>query len=62
MRLGYYVEGKFFAGKLHQATAFAQNRANEYSRNVKLTFVNHDLTEKVISTLKPAQNQQQAVA
>jgi hypothetical protein len=60
MRLGYYVEGKFFAGKLHQATAFAQNRANEFSRNVKVTFVNHDLTEKVIDNRKPVQNQQVA--
>lgn len=60
MRVGYYMEGKFFANKHHQAIAAAQFRANEYSRNVKVTFVNHDQTEKVIQICKPLQMQKAA--
>lgn len=34
MRPGYYVEGRYFAERFHQAEAFARNRAREFGRPV----------------------------
>ena len=60
-RLGYYVEDKFFGGKAHQASSFAQFRANEYGRPVDVTFVGHNATSKVVvATLSPEKQPQVA--
>ncbi len=37
-RLGYYVEGKYFAGNKHQAIAFATNRSVQFGRTVRVSF------------------------
>lgn len=39
VRPGYYVEGKYFAFREAQAMAFAQFRAGEFGRDVKVEVV-----------------------
>lgn len=53
VRFGFYVEGKFFAGKAAQANSFAQFRANEYGRNVNVMFVDYGKNKSIIATLAP---------
>ncbi len=36
IRHGYYVEGKYFGNKFSQAEAFAQFRATQFGRPVKV--------------------------
>lgn len=48
-RPGFYVEGKFFAGRGAQANAFAQFRATEFTREVEVKFV--DFVTKQVSTV-----------
>lgn len=52
-RFGFYVEGKYFAGKPAQANAFAQFRANEYGRNVDVQHVDYAKNVNVVATLSP---------
>ncbi len=56
-RLGYYVEGKYFAGKKHQAVAFATFRAQEYGRPVDVQFHDGEGVIKVIGTAQPTQEE-----
>jgi hypothetical protein len=57
-RIGFYVEGKYFAGRSAQAISFAQFRANEYGRSVIVQFVDHDKSVRIVNTIE----QQQKVA
>ena len=52
-RLGYYVEGRYFAGKKYQAIAFAQFRANEFGRNVEVHFHDGEGSIKSIGISSP---------
>lgn len=56
-RLGFYVEGKYFAGKLHQAVAFATFRAKEYGRSVDVTFVNQNEQLERFKTITPTKEE-----
>lgn len=40
-RPGYYVEGRYFQDRLHQARARAAWLSKEYGRGVPVLFVNH---------------------
>lgn len=52
-RLGYYVEGKYFAGRKAQAVAFASFRATEYGRPVDVIFVGDTTQSDVVGTAVP---------
>lgn len=54
-RIGFYVDGKFFAGRHAQATSFAQFRANEYGRDVEVKYVDPTKKVSVVDTLVPQQ-------
>lgn len=41
-RPGYYVEGRYYQDRLHQARARAAWLAQEYGRPVDIVFVPHD--------------------
>lgn len=52
-KIGFWVEEKYYGTRVGQANAFAQHRANQYSRPVDVTFVNADGTSRVEDTKKP---------
>lgn len=56
-RPGYYVEGLYFADRLHQARARATWLAQEYGRPVHIVFVPHDdqrlVQGDVVATIDP---------
>ena len=56
-RPGYYVEGKFFAGKSAQAIAFAQFRADEFGRNVAVQVRDFDGSIREIGHAAPGERQ-----
>ena len=53
-RLGYYVEEMYFAGKKNQAMAIASFRADEFGRNVNVTFVGEAGQSRVVGTASPS--------
>lgn len=52
-RIGYHVEEKYFGTKLHQATSFAQFRADGWSRNVHIHLVNHKGERELVESKAP---------
>lgn len=58
-RIGYHVEEKYFGAKIHQATAFAQNRATSWARNVDVQLVNHKGKRALVDTMKPQRQERQ---
>lgn len=44
-RPGYYVEGKWFQDRFHQARARAAHLSKEYGRNIAIIFVAHEPNE-----------------
>lgn len=56
-RPGYYVEGRHFADRYHQANARARWLAQEYGRPIDIVFVPHGdqrlVQGDVISTIHP---------
>lgn len=54
-RIGFYVDGKFFAGRHAQATSFAQFRANEFGREVEVKYVDHTKTVSTVDVVVPQQ-------
>ena len=58
-RAGYYVEGRYFAGKSAQAIAFAQFRADEFGRNVVVQVKDFDGTIREIGHASPGEQQLQ---
>lgn len=59
-RSGYYVEGKFFGGKVAQAQAFAQFRADEFGRNVSVQVKDFNGEVRDVGFASPTKNQQVA--
>lgn len=59
-RFGYYVEGKYFAGRAVQANSFAQFRANQYGRVVNVQHVDINKNVCIVATLSPQQQEQVA--
>lgn len=47
-RPGFYVEGKYFAHRLAQATARANFLATEYRRDIAVLEVGHDRQQRII--------------
>lgn len=51
MRIGYYVEGRFFNTKDAQAIAYARNCANQFGRSIKVMFYDHTGKGRVVETI-----------
>lgn len=54
-RIGYHVEEKYFGGRAAQAMAFAQFRANEFGREVKVHLIDFSGLKTVADTKKPTE-------